>query len=520
MKSINGAPKRIITAALFALVFLSLVSCSLSEWFKKELDSGDEQQIDTGDSGKDYSVSFTLARYTGETLHPYISKSRTNRDLLTLCYDPLIYVDNKGNAIPVICSEYVMEEKSVLFRLRNDVRFSDGTSLTAADCVYSYDKASSDNSVYKDRFKVITGYEAVSDYEFRIYFNTDSVYNVNLADIPIIKNGTSGDTIPTGSGKYIISRDNTSVVLIKNSYTIFDTGENFELDTIKIHDIQGTEELLYNFNYNKIHGSYTDITDEGSEFRGNIETISFCDNSIVFAVINVAEGGLFAEPLFAKGVTYAINRSVICSGILSGGTQPVWYPFNPDWSVTVEAALNRDIYSASEAHGYFNNAGAVLSGTVRTYGEKEVFIRIIVNSENLIKEKVADAIAADLVNMGFSAVVESLNWDEYCEAVTSGDYDIYIAEAVIPMNMDISSLLSGSVNTGEKTLSDEFYEALAGFNAGAVGMRDFLSIFQEELPFIPLYFNRGALAVNRMVSGDFSPSNDNLYSGIENWEFS
>ena len=51
-------------------------------------------------------------------------------------------------------------------------------------------------------------------------------------------------------------------------------------------------------------------------------------------------------------------------------------------------------------------------------------------------------------------------------------------------------------------------------------MRELLSVFQEELPVIPLYFNRGALAVNRVVSGDFAPSVGNIYNGIEDWKFS
>ena len=58
------------------------------------------------------------------------------------------------------------------------------------------------------------------------------------------------------------------------------------------------------------------------------------------------------------------------------------------------------------------------------------------------------------------------------------------------------------------------------FNSGNMSMRDFLSVFQEDLPFIPLYFNRGALAVNRVVSGSFDPAVGNIYNGIEFWKFS
>ena len=87
--------------------------------------------------------------------------------------------------------------------------------------------------------------------KFVVYFNTKSIYNVNLCDIPVIQRGTNGDFIPVGSGKYQIIRDNASVYLEKNPYSFLDTGDNFDISTIRVHDIQSDEELLYNFNYNK-----------------------------------------------------------------------------------------------------------------------------------------------------------------------------------------------------------------------------------------------------------------------------
>ena len=300
-----------------------------------------------------------------------------------------------------------------------------------------------------------------------------------------------------------------------------DNGENFEISKILVHNILSTEELLYNFNYNKIHGSYTDITDKGSEFRGNIETVSFCDNSLVFVTVNKTDPESFlANPSFSKGLTYCFNRMKICAEILSGGTQPVWYPFNPDWSVTVKAELNSDIYSTVSAHDYFTEAGVILSETVRVYEDEPVELKIIVNSENLTKVEVAEFLAHDLEEMGFKVNLVTLTWDKYLQAIEDYEYDIYVGEVMMPQNMDVSALLSDNVNSGDKYVEWELNEAIALFNKGELSMRDFLSAYQEELPIIPLYFNRGALAVNRVVSGNFAPSNGNLYNGIENWSFS
>ncbi len=521
IKKLFNNARRIMCFILFALCLVAFSSCDFHQWVESGLqDDLEDDQIDKNDD-VDYSVTFTLARFTGERLDPYLSVSRTNRDLLSLCYDPLVHVDSSFEPETVIASSYELGERYVVFTISPDARFSDGTYVTSADCVYSYSVAMDSESFYLDRFDYIMDFKELSDGRFVVYFNRESVYNVNLCDIPIIKSGTNGDFIPTGSGKYHIMRENASVYLEKNAYSMVDNGENFEVSTILVHDINSIEELLYNFNYNKIHGSYTDITDDGSEFRGNIETISFCDNSLVFAVVNQSQYDSFrANPVFLKGLTYCIDRAEICSELLSGGTQPVWYPFNPDWSQTVAAELNDDIYSTVDAHECFTAAGAVLTGTVRTCNEVPIELKLVVNSENLTKVEVAEAVAEDLENMGFSVVVESLTWDKYNEAVRDGDYDIYIAEVLLPMNMDVRSLLLSDVNTGTGRVSDEFLDAIEQFNSGNMSMRDFLSVFQEDLPFIPLYFNRGALAVNRVVSGSFDPAVGNIYNGIEFWKFS
>jgi len=517
----SNSLKRIICFILFAISLSLFSGCSVSEWIENELQDDPTLEDNNEENSTDYSVVFTLARYLGERLDPFLSKSRTNRDLLSLCYDPLIHVDSSSVAVGVIAESFEIYDNKVIFTLNPNARFFDGTPVSAADCEYSYSVALDAKSVYYDRFDYITDYEAVSSDKFAVYFDTNSIYNINLCDIPIIKRGTNGDFIPVGSGKYQIVRDNASVYLEKNPYSFVDTGENFDISKIMVHDIQSDEELFYNFNYNKVHGSYTDITDDGSEFRGNIETISFCDNSLVFAVVNKNFSHEFlSSPSFSKGLTYCIDREYICEKILSGGTQPVWYPFNPDWKVTVNADLNRDIYSTVSAHEYFNDCGLLLSGLDRVYNDEIAELRIVVNSESLTKIEVAESIAKDLENMGFSVTVKSLTWDKFIVAVTERSYDIYIGEVLLPQNMDISVLYSYGVNTGHGYVEEYIKDAVESFNVGDLSMRDLLSVFQEELPVIPLYFNRGALAVNRVVSGDFSPSVGNIYNGIEDWKFS
>lgn len=518
---IFNTPRRIICLILFALSFFAFSSCAVPQWIEEDIIESEKTDELLQGVIDNFTAEFTIARYTGERLDPYTSENRINRDLLSLCYDPLIFTDSNSDPVCVVAESYATTLKSVAFTIDPDAKFSDGTPVTAADCVYSYSIAMDENSVFRDRFNYIYAFEELSDGRFAVYFDTESLYNVNLCDIPIIKRGTYGDYVPQGSGKYRIVREYAFIYLEKNQYSQVATEENFAISRIDVHDLKSKEELLYNFNYNKIHGAYTDITDDGDEFRGNIETISFCENSLVYLVVNKQYTDRFtADPLFSKGLTYCIDRSSLCADNLEGGTQPVWYPFNPDWSVTLAAELSKDIYSTVDAHECFTSIGLILDGAVRAYNGEPVTLRIIVNSENLKKVKVARAVASDLEEMGFTVEVLSLTWDKYVKAFNELDYDICISETAMPRNMDVYSLLSPEVNSGRGPVTPEFLEAIKFFNNGEIEMREFLSEFQNFLPIVPLYFNRGALAVNRVVSGHFTPSETNMYYGIEGWVFS
>ena len=57
-------------------------------------------------------------------------------------YDALISVDSKGNLIPELAESWTVssDAKEVVFKLRADAKFSDGSPVTAADVVYSVDR--------------------------------------------------------------------------------------------------------------------------------------------------------------------------------------------------------------------------------------------------------------------------------------------------------------------------------------------------------------------------------------------
>ena len=507
-----------VTTVIIALVLALLSSCTFTEFFTHSvLDEPDEHEDDPIIPAT--IKNFTLPRYSGEEISPYGSKSTANRDIISLCYGALITLDSSLNAVPQICDHFYIAGDTVVFYLDENAVFSDGSHITASDCVYSFAKASAADSVFKNRFSAVSGYDDTDTYVFTVRFTTDNIYNVNLTSIPVIKAGSDLRGVPVGSGPYVFNSDEGGMFLTANkNATVLPLTERIDLLAFA-----NTEELLYNINYGNVHLSYADLSEGSSSFRGTVEIKDFTTNNLLFAVVN-RNKEYFASQDAVKGITYALNREGIVSNILSSSSRSVWYPFNPDWSKTKEADLNTNIYSSNTAHDFFNSSALVLSGTQRVWNGQVVELVILVNQESIIKTEIAAHIAENLRNFGFGAVVKTLQWDEMKAAVLAGEYDIFIGETNIFPNMDIMPVMMNELVVSSRTASDEqpayseeFLSSISDFYSGKIDMRTFLSIYQEELPFIPLYFSGGALAINRKISGSFSPCCFNLFSDPETW---
>lgn len=458
---------------------------------------------------------FSLSYYTGEALNPFTSVSLTNSELLRLCYSGLFFVDAAYNALPVLAKSYTVSGNTVTVTLRSDVRFSDGSPVTAYDCEASYDRASSGSSVWEAAFSYISSYSAVDGSTFEIRFRSYSPTQLNLLTIPVVRADTVENATPVGCGRYVLSEDGTE--LLPSSCGCYEG--KYAIDRIALLGIADKETLTYNFNYGRLQAICADLSMDAGEYRSDCELVTVPTNRLSFVVVNRKRKEL-ADVNFSKGITYLLDRAALVSEVYGSVATPVWSPLNPAWSKTAEAQLNPDIYSVTTANNYFNLAGWTLNGSVRRYGNSDVTLKILVNLENNKRMMTAEFLAKALRGAGFSVEVSALAWDEYTAAIQAQDFDLYLGEVSLPDNMDLSALFSQNVcHTGEaSSVYASLRSSAAKLLRDDVEPRTFVSEFQNALPCIPLFYACDALAVSMDVLGTFGGSVSELYFGIETWE--
>ena len=178
----------------------------------------------SGDKAEENSSTITVGipQDIEDSLDPHKAVAAGTKEVLFNVYEGLVKPDSVGNLNPAIASEYSVSEdgKTYTFKLREGVKFHDGTLLGADDVKYSIERCMDDGSGTA-LVEAYTNIESVTvpdkttvviqlkeeDTEFLAYMTT--------AIIPA--SNKTPDTVPIGTGPYrYISRSPQENIVMEN----------------------------------------------------------------------------------------------------------------------------------------------------------------------------------------------------------------------------------------------------------------------------------------------------------------
>lgn len=442
-----------------------------------------------------------LAYSKADMLDPYTATMTANLQILSLVYDGLYKLDKKYEPIPVIASSTISGESSITVTLGTSV-FSDGSSVTAQDVVYSFDKAKF-SPTWSEKLKNFSGSSVASSNMVIFTLESPDPYAVSCLTFPIVKNGSSGN-LPIGSGRYVpeISGETTYLVVNKNK-----SGFNPAIKTIMLVPVRDSSSLESSLEIGNTGFYYNDLS-SGVYSRINAQTVDMGINNFVYLAFN-SESELFSNPLLRRAVASSINRKEIVATAFQGHARESYSPFNPDWY----ALASKDLFLSVD----IQKALSLIEESGIDISEKE--ISILVNKENQFKLETADFICDYLKTLGFNVNLKDYEMQYYTEALELGSYDMYIGEVRLSPNMNLNSLLgSGSLSFGISPDNGACSRYAQLLNGGCELM-DFINTFNEELPFVPLCYRNAAVSYTNEMQGEFNCCDSDVFYDIETWSF-
>lgn len=516
---------KIFKAVFCLLLVVLLTACSGGE--KK---SSAKKKTNTGT--KD-SISLLYCRSDG--FNPYTALSAENRRLCLLIYEPLVKTDNNFKPVKRLANTVSINGLECTVQIK-DVKFSDGSTVTADDVVYSYKLAKSSTTNYAAKLYEVVNASALNSNTVVFRLSQNDPYFENLIDFPILKAGTEsrsdsdGMTIPpVGCGRYTVSESKTSLVLNESFYE-----SKGNIKKINLIDVPDEDAISHYVEVGAAGIYYTDLSD-GNIVRMSGKKADVHLNNLVYIGINSSYGDL-ANLYMRYAISSALNRKEICQNAYYNGATPATGFFSPyfedvkavqtlntenDNELTVEN-LGKIGYNKINALGFYTNGtGAVASYT------------LLVNAENRSRVIAANLIANQLKNAGINIAVTEKPYAEYIALLQSGNFQLYLGEVNILPNMDLAPLttVGGSTAYGvglEPVTVDEtgatlptpaqiIKSAFDLYKTGKGSVSDIASALMAQMPQIPICYRLGYLFYSDDISTDVVASESDIYFSIESY---
>lgn len=375
-------------------------------------------------------------------MNPVRANSSANMLFWSLMYDSVFTVDDNFRVSSEVVTDYSSEDYIWwVFNIDSTIPFTDGTTLTAADIVYSIQRAQQ-TSYYRERLSIIYGISALSEDCFAITTKYANSQFPALLNIPIIKKDGYFEDVPAGTGPYRLAESGDRLVL----FTENRHADEMPVDTIYLKDCMDTSNKIRAFEDATIDLVTNDPTGMYNLGYGSSNETRYYETSNM-DYIGFNMSSMYFQSLRARcAVNYVIDRDHIVAELMSGCGVPAALPVHPESILYDSEYAESFVYDPAKCAALFESAGVsdydadgelemLVTGIV-----VELKIRFIVNNDSTSKVLTARRIAEELNALGITTVLYEMTWADYIAALEKGEYDMYLGELRISPDWNLSAL--------------------------------------------------------------------------------
>lgn len=473
------------------------------------------------------------------TLNPLLNEDQTVDQVLKLVFEPLFAIDHQYKPVPHLVESYAIspDNSYITLKLKNGLSFNNGEALTAYDVQYSIEvlKDAPPNVIYKNCVDNIQRTSVTDNQTIKIYFKQPYAFATYYLTFPIVsatdsKRADYDPFKPIGSGLYQI-KDFTSMKVLnlmaaeqhKNKVFI----ENIEVTITRDADVEKNA-----FEQNLLDLIFPSKFDwfEHSD-SGNQRTMTYTTNYFEFIGFNFTNE-LLSNVVVRQAIANSINRDEIAEKQFLSQVVITDAPVHPDsWLNPADSLItyNYDINQAKNLLKGINLQDANKDGYYdQTVGgaTQNITLKLLVNKENLSRNKVAVMIQEYLDKAGLVVEIDAVDKVTFNEKLLTGEFDLVLTGWKLSVVPDYSDMFhSTQIEDGSNFIkynNPVMDQALADvFNASDEGMlytnfQTFRNLYVEEMPYFSLYFMNSMVKTNNDVYGELKPTTDHVFNGIEN----
>ena len=529
-----------IPRILFVFFVIGLIGFAIYMAYNNQTAAEQEAELKASETKVQIVNEMRLGIAEFDTINPILSRNKNVQDIAKIIYEPLIDFSVDFKAVPCLATEWSkVENNGYLIKLREGVKWHDGTNFTARDVKFTVDKIKSEevNSIYKANLKNVVKLDIIDNYTIRLTLDADVPFFEYYLTFPILSDSyfagqdfltTSKNKNPVGTGKFkVYAEDDGSLTLNKNKdYWGISKQENtnYGLKTIHVSMFESMGELYNSFKIGNIDLIISDnlyVEDYIGTLGYNRKDIKGKDfDFIAFNLDNV----VLSNPERRKAISSAIDRNSIIANIYNNKFLTAEFPLDyNNWIYKQE--FKKLEYDPSQVDKAFNADGWELKNSVwrKTidYRTVRAELRLVVNASNPTRVSTAWAIKEQLANVGIDISVIEANDEQYQSYLQNKNYDMIILGTHAPFSPNLNTYLGAGnySNFYNEEITNLLNEAknISDPNVFVEKYNRIYEIFAADMPFMSLFFNRISVCYSQNLMGEITPNCFNVFYNIEKW---
>lgn len=521
------------------LATVMVVSTALSGCGKK---SGDSSNTSSSTEATTEAAAETLAVVVGpepDTIDPALNSSVDGGTLCNHAFEGLTRLSTDGATYePGQAESWDVSEDGLTytFHLREGLKWSDGSALTANDFVYSWNRAIQPETAadYEYMFDVIEGYDekslnvtATDDLTLVVQLKANTPYFTELCAFPAyfpVQQATvegAGESWATDPSTYVCNGPYKLVEWAHDSYMLYEQNENYwdvanlGPKQIKFVLMEDANSQLSAYETGEVVFIDDCPTDEIAAQKENSDFYLEGQLGTYYASYNT-QNEYLSNPLVRKALTLAIDRNYICEQIGQAGQQPAGAFVATgltDADPTKEfREVGGDYFDPMDYEGNVELAKKALEEAGYPNGEGLPTFNYLTN-DSAGHVDIAEALQNMWKEIGVNINIDTQEWSTFLNTRKNGEYDIARNGWLGDYNDPISFLdmwITGGGNNDAQWSNAE-YDALIkevkSSSDQAVRMADMHKaedIIFDEWMLCPLYYYVDIFLLKDNVEGFYS----------------
>lgn len=506
-----------------------------------------ETAADQASQSADSSLKGKVLKYAmssePETLDPTMNNYSTSSIVLQNLFTGLFQMEADGSLTNGMCASYTVSDdgRVYTFTLKDDMKWSDGSPLTAGDFEYSWKRVLNPDLASPAAWELyyIKGGEdynkgtgsaddvavkAVDDKTLEVTLNDPTPYFLYLTAasnfFPVKKAVVEGPKVWTKSADTYVCNGPFSMAEInpQSSYVLKKNPNYFAADTVKLDGvdivfIESPEAALSAYNSGEIDATGDSlVTTQAVQQYGGSDELKYFDKIGTRYFDFNCEHQQLSDPRVRKALAMALDRTTICQSMVASKPRPA-YAFVPygipyagkteDFRTTVGDLFQENVDAAKQLMadaGYPNGEGfPTLKLTITNTQENKDIAQVMQ--------------AMWKTNLGIETEISTFETKVYWDELYAGRFDVaydgWTGDYLDP-DTNLSCFTQDRTYnqnrwTGDKAMEyDSLIKECRGLADNDKRMELFTQaekILMDEMPIMPMYFLNAPLLAKPDVTG-------------------